>query len=344
MTSHYQLQTDKTRFQPTWALSNHRQRERETLAEAALQSALSHEGSRHSAVAGSVSGHRPGSGNSSIPSVPSSPSAGQRNKAAGPFPEIPRMSIRNPLAQKIGGTTGDLAEINGSFLPLQSQSKIPDYDALYDPHLKSFWGRNDVAKVMRLEGKTRDLFAPDSGMLEAVVSDELNTLRRSRDIAEVLAPPEPLVPALGLDPPDALPGLPTSDVMSIEVSEEAVSIAAETIPLTLKQPVLSAWLHWGSRAGQDSAADLDLSAVCFDNKARVLETVFYRNLVSRHEAVVHMGDDTDDTISPAELVTNPHTAADDLAASARRKEGILVHLPRVQVILSCSELAFRRIA
>ena len=96
---------------------------------------------------------------------------------------------------------------------------------------------------------------------------------------QVLAAPEPLLPALGIEPPQALPGLPTSDVMSIEVSEEAVSIAAETIPLTMKQPVVSAWLHWGSQAGQDTAADLDLSAVCFDNKARVLETVFYRQLV-----------------------------------------------------------------
>lgn len=161
------------------------------MAEAALQSALGHEGSR----IGSASGHRPGSANSSFRSVASSPSGGQRNKAAGPFPEIPKMAIKNPLAQKIGGTTGDLAEYNGAFSPLQSQSKIPDYDALYDPHLKSFWGRNDVAKVMKLEGKTRDLFAPDSGMLEAAISDELNELRRSRDIAEVVSavPPAPLL-------------------------------------------------------------------------------------------------------------------------------------------------------
>jgi len=46
--------------------------------------------------------------------------------------------------------------------------------------------------------------------------------------------------------------------------------------------------------------------------------------------VVHLGDDTDDRISPAELATNPYTPADDAAAGARRKEGILVHLPRVQ--------------
>ena len=46
--------------------------------------------------------------------------------------------------------------------------------------------------------------------------------------------------------------------------------------------------------------------------------------------MVHLGDDTDDRISPAELATNPYTPADDAAAGARRKEGILVHLPRVQ--------------
>jgi len=274
-------QTSKTRFQPTWALSNHRQKEREMLAEASLQSALSYEGSRHGSAgwhrsAGSVassqiSSHRPGS------------EGGQRNTSAGSHPDIPRTTVRNPLAQKNGGSTGDLYEYNGSFLPLKSQSKIPDYEALYDPHLKGFWGRSDVAKVMKLEGKTRDLWAPDSGMLEAAISSELTKLSRNRDIADVLAPLEPLIPALGVDPPDMFPGMPTADVMSIEVSEEAVSIASETIPLSLKQPVISAWLHWGSQAGQGSAADLDLSAVCFDNKARVLETVFYRHLVSRHE-------------------------------------------------------------
>lgn len=297
------------------------------LAEASLASALSYEGSRHSY-------NRPGSVNSSHHSATSSHRpANSGGAAAGPYQEIPRTSIKNPLAQRVGGSTGDLYEYNGSFQPLQSQSKIPDYEALYDPHLKSFWGRNDVHKAMKLEGKVRDLWAPDSGMLEAAISAELTALQKSKDIAEVLAPLEPLIPALGVDPTmvgGAFPGMPTADVMSIEVSEEAVSIAAETIPLSLKQPVVSAWLHWGSQSGQERAADLDLSAVCFDNKARVTETIFYRNLVSQHEALVHLGDDTDDTISPAELVTNPHTPADDVAAGARRKEGILVHLPRVQ--------------
>jgi stress response protein SCP2 len=140
-----------------------------------------------------------------------------------------------------------------------------------------------------------------------------------------------LISALGVDPPDVLPGVNlASDVMQIEVSEEAVSVAAEFLPLSLKQPVISTWLHWGSQTGAATAPDLDLSAVCFDSKARVLDTIFYRNLVSRHEAIVHLGDDTDDTIAPAELVTNPNTAADDVAAATRRKEGLLIHLPRIQ--------------
>ena len=35
-------------------------------------------------------------------------------------------------------------------------------------------------------------------------------------------------------------------------------------------------------------------------------------------------------MAPAEFVTNPHTTADDVAAGTRRKEGLLIHLPRVQ--------------
>ena len=61
--------------------------------------------------------------------------------------------------------------------------------------------------------------------------------------------------------------------------------------------------------------------------------------MSRHEAAVHLGDDTDDRISPAELVTNPYTPVDDEAAGARRKEGILVHLPRVQANVVAIALA-----
>ena len=319
--------TDTTRFQPTWALSKHRQREREMLAESSLQAALSYEGSR----LGSAGGTRPGSVISQASTGSAAASRRAAGSAAGPYKDMPRMAIRNPLAQRIGGSTGDLAEVNGSFIPLQSQSKIPHYDALYDPHLKAFWGRQDVKKVLSLEGKTRDHWAPDSGMLEAAISQELTELSRPRDIAEVMAPLDPLISALGVDPPDVLPGVNlASDVMQIEVSEEAVSVAAEFLPLSLKQPVISTWLHWGSQTGATTAPDLDLSAVCFDSKARVLDTIFYRNLVSRHEAIVHLGDDTDDTIAPAELVTNPNTAADDVAAATRRKEGLLIHLPRIQ--------------
>lgn len=153
-------QTAKTRFQPTWALSNHRQKEREVLAEASLQSALCYEGSRGDSAGWHRSGGSINSSQLSATSLHPGSSGGQRNKTVGPYPDIPRTTVKNPLAQKNGGSTGDLYEYNGSFLPLQSQSKIPDYEALYDPHLKSFWGRNDVAKVMRLEGKTRDLWAP----------------------------------------------------------------------------------------------------------------------------------------------------------------------------------------
>jgi stress response protein SCP2 len=322
-------QTHKTRFQPKWALSNHRQRERDAISDATLESALSYEGSRLS----SMGVQRPRSANSSFVSAAGSAarstvSALRRAGSAGPYTEIPRTAIRNPLAQRIGGSTGDLVEVNGAFEPLKSQCQLPTYDALYDPHLRPFWSRNDVAKVMKLEGKTRDLWAPDSGMLEATISAELTELRRSRDIAELTAPLDPLVSALGVDPVD--PWLPKSEVMTIEVSEEAVSLAQDVLPLSLRQPVVSVWLHWGCQSGHDTAADLDLSAVCFDDKARVIETVFYRHLISRHEALVHLGDDSDDTVSPAELVTNPLTAPDDVAAGMRRKEGIIVHLPRVR--------------
>jgi len=185
--------------------------------------------------------------------------------------------------------------------------------------------------VLNLEGKLKEHWAPDSGMLEAAISQELTDMSRPRDIAEIMAPLEPLIPALGVDPSDIFPGVnPASDVIQIEVSEEAVSVASELLPLSRRQPVISVWLHWGCQSRSDTAADLDLSAVCFDSKARVLDTIFYRNLVSHHEAIVHLGDDTDDTVAPAELVTNPHTTADDVAAGTRRKEGLLIHLPRVQ--------------
>ena len=339
-------QTNMTRFQPTWALSNHRQREREAIAETTLSSALderSRPGTSGSRRGDSVNssvvsrgGSRPGS--SAGRSVRSARDGARHfSVATGPFVDIPRGAIKNPLAQKIGGSTGDLAEYNGSFEPLASQSRIPTYEALYDPHLKGFWSRNNVSRALKLEGKTPwvEPWAPDSGMLETAISAELADLYRNKDYAQVTEAPAPLVNwrSLGLPPPTpgALPGQPTADVMTIEASEEAVSMAPETVPLSLKQPIVSAWLHWGCQPGQESHADLDLSAVCFDSKARVVETIFYRHLVSKHEAIVHLGDDSDDTISPAEIISKPHTQQQfDMAASTRRKEGIIVHLPRVQ--------------
>ena len=44
--------------------------------------------------------------------------------------------------------------------------------------MKQFWGRKDVSKVMKLEGKVRDTWAPDSGILEAAISAEINLLSR----------------------------------------------------------------------------------------------------------------------------------------------------------------------
>ena len=122
-------------------------------------------------------------------------------------------------------------------------------------------------QVLNLEGKLKAQWAPDSGMLEAAISQELTDLSRPRDIAEILAPLEPLIPALGVDPPDIFPGVnPASDVIQIEVSEEAVSVAAELLPLSRRQPVISVWLHWGCQSRSDTAADLDLSAVALLSK------------------------------------------------------------------------------
>jgi hypothetical protein len=90
-------QTNLTCFQPVWALSNHRQKECEMLAQAALDAAVRPEASGHSS-------HRPASVNSSLLSSSSSrrPPV-NRASAAGPFHEIPRVPVKNPLAQRTGG-------------------------------------------------------------------------------------------------------------------------------------------------------------------------------------------------------------------------------------------------
>ena len=75
--------------------------------------------------------------------------------------------VKNPLATKLGKNTGDLEEIGGSFEPLKSQSSLPDYDALHDPHLRRFWSRQDLQHVLKLKGMIRDEYAPDTGLFES---------------------------------------------------------------------------------------------------------------------------------------------------------------------------------
>lgn len=60
----------------------------------------------------------------------------------------------------------------------------------------------------------------------------------------------------------------------MEVSEEATGGIHHILPIRLSSPLLSAWLHWGALPGSAQAPDLDLSAVCFDSKARVIEVCF----------------------------------------------------------------------
>lgn len=107
-----------------------------------------------------------------------------------------------------------------------------------------------------------------------------------------------------------------------QVSEEALSSAGDFLPVSLAEPNLSVWLHWGAHAGKEVPPDLDLSAVCFDSKARPVDVVFFRNLDGRHAAVTHLGDDADAAASEQD-----HPC--DAAARTRRREGLVVQLPRL---------------
>lgn len=176
---------------------------------------------------------------------------------------------------------------------------------------------------MRKMGHAREEWAPDSGLFEASIGDELRRLYIPGSRAEPSGDEGPIafpVPAHE-DRLGALGG----NVVSIEVSEEAVVGRGHSVPILLSQPVLSCWLHWGKLPSARETPDLDLSAVMFDANARVTETVFYRKLTSRHDAIVHTGDDTD--VEPG----GESEAVHDLAAGTRKMEGIVVELPRIPV-------------
>lgn len=88
------------------------------------------------------------------------------------FATFPTSVPKNPCATKTGSTM--IREVEGSFEPLISQSKIPYYDALYDPHLRTFWSKQrNLGHTMRLTGHVRDEWAPDSGIFESAIADEL---------------------------------------------------------------------------------------------------------------------------------------------------------------------------
>lgn len=183
---------------------------------------------------------------------------------------------------------------------------------------------------MKKLGHVRDEWAPDSGMFEASIGDELRRMYMpvTRDDSHQNDGPI----AYPVPPMEVSRGALDGNVVSIEVSEEAVVGQKHAVPIPLSQPVLSCWLHWGKLPSSRETPDLDLSAVMFDGKARVTETVFYRNLSSHHEAVAHTGDDTD--VAPGEEGEGEH----DRAAGTRRMEGIVVELPRIPT--SCHVIMF----
>lgn len=179
----------------------------------------------------------------------------------------------------------------------------------------------NAGKLMKKLGHVRDEWAPDSGMFEASIGDELRRMYMPATRDDAHRNDGPI--AFPVPPAEAGRGALDGNVVSIEVSEEAVVRQGHTVPIPLSQPVLSCWLHWGKLPSSRETPDLDLSAVLFDAKARVTETVFYRNLLSHHEAVSHTGDDTD--VRPGEEGEGEH----DRAAGTRRMEGIVIELPRI---------------
>lgn len=79
---------------------------------------------------------RPGSAHGRSKSPAGRPGAGGKDSV------VPLGVPRNPLATKTG--TSMIKEVEGSFEPLQSQSRIPHYDSLHDPNLKEYWSRKSV--------------------------------------------------------------------------------------------------------------------------------------------------------------------------------------------------------
>jgi len=299
----YRERSDLNSFRPIWALSK-------------SSSEASSNSFRH------VEGERP-----KLPRRSSSATI-VRNDAVAPskprssFSPVPLLVVKNPLATKMGKNTGDLEEIGGSFEPLKSQSSLPDYDALHDPHLRRFWSRQDLQHVLKLKGMIRDEYAPDTGLFESAMAKELADLSAQRDIRELMMEQ---TAAMKRQRSRRNVAQSATRRLTLEVCEDAHENVEAKLPISKEQPVISAWLSWGKSQG-DSAPDLDLSCICFDDKGRVLEIIFYRSLVGKNEALVHLGDDVERSQAAA---VSSNGVVLDLAADVRREETILVELPRV---------------
>ncbi|EKX35154.1 hypothetical protein GUITHDRAFT_118702 [Guillardia theta CCMP2712] len=235
---------------------------------------------------------------------------------------VPLLVVKNPLATKLGKNTGDLEEIGGSFEPLKSQSSLPDYDALHDPHLRRFWSRQDLQHVLKLKGMIRDEYAPDTGLFESAMAKELADLSAQRDIRDMMMEQ---TAAMKRQRSQRRVSQSAARKLTLEVCEDAHENVEAKIHISKEQPVISAWLSWGKSQG-DSAPDLDLSCICFDDKGRVLEIIFYRSLVGKNEALVHLGDDFD---RAQDAAVSSDGVLLDHAADVRREETILVELPRI---------------